>query len=108
MGKKFLCLLLVIASLVLLVVACSKPLTLTVLEPQDGATYTESPITIRGVVSDSKATVKINDIRVTVDRKGGFSTTVAPFEGENAINIVATRDKKLATVSLTITYSPAK
>jgi nitrogen fixation protein FixH len=90
-------------------VGCTKKeLTLTLWEPQDRATFTSSPVTIRGMVSDPKATVTVNNAPVWVDKQGNFSTSVEPFEGENAINVVATRGDKRVTRSVTIIYSPEK
>lgn len=108
MSKKMVILsaLLAVSLLAMPAAGCAKELTLTVWEPLDGATFTDSPVAIRGTVSDSKATVTINDVVVYPDKKGGFSTTVEPFEGENAINIVASRGKRIATHYVTITYSP--
>jgi len=102
------CVLLVVCLLVVTVVGCGgaedKELTLTVDQPQDGTTFTVSEVWVRGTVSDAKATVKINDVTASVGKKGTLAKKVTLTEGENTINIVATRGEKVATTSITITY----
>jgi len=102
----FIVALLIIPLLVLSLAGCAKELTLSVGTPQDGATVTSSPVTIRGTVSDAGATVKINDRVVEVDKEGSFTTTIEPLEGKNIINITATRDDKTINKTITVTYTP--
>ena len=54
MSKKLVLVLLVVSLLALPLVGCAKPVTLSVYAPTDGATVTESPVTVRGGVSDHK------------------------------------------------------
>lgn len=87
--------------------ACAKPLTLTVWEPNDGAILTSSQIYVKGKVSNPKATVTVNNINPWKNRTTGeFQGTVSLTEGENTIEIVAKQGKKVATKTLTITYRP--
>ena len=100
--------LLLIPLLALSLVGCAKELTLTVYQPEDGATRTSSPVTVQGKVSDSKATVKINNTQVSVKKTGSFSAKVTLKEGENTIEVVATRGKEVLTKTLTVTYTPSQ
>jgi len=115
-SKGLLCILLVIASLVLLVVGCSKPLTLSITAPTDKATVDKSPFEVTGTVSDAKATVWVNDTIVAVTKartggRGNFSTNVVLNEGENTINVVAARGKEgdwkdVVARTVTVIHSP--
>jgi len=105
---KLICALFIISLLAILMVSCAKPLTSAVYEPKDGATVTESPVTVRGYVSDAKATVWVNDTIVTLSKTKGFSTEVALAEGENTIKVTAARgkpDKWKDTVARTVTVT---
>ena len=98
--------LLVISLLALPLMGCARELTLTVLAPAEGSTLTASPVIVRGTVSDAKATVEVNDVAITVDNKGNFSTTIEPQEGQNAVRFVAYSGTKVATKTVTFTYRP--
>ena len=105
---KLLGILLVISLLALPLVACAKqPLTLTVW-PMDGATVDETPVGVRGYVSDRKATVWVNDTIVTVSKEGYYSTNLELTEGENIITVVATLGEETITKTVTVTYTPSK
>ena len=109
--SKLLGILLVISLLALPVVGCAKPVTLRILGPTDGSTVDKSPVEVRGIVSDAKATVWVNDTIVTVSKKGYYSTIVELTEGENTINVVAARGKEgkwkdVVGRTVTVTYSP--
>ena len=111
MGKELMSILLLISALVLLVVGCSKPVTLSVWEPKDGATITESTVEVKGYVSDDKATVWVNDRIVPVTKAKAFSTAIILIEGENTINVVAARGKEgkwkdVVDRTVTVTYTP--
>lgn len=116
MSKGLLCILLVIASLVLLVVGCSKPLTLSITAPTDKATVDKSPFEVTGTVSDAKATVWVNDTIVAVTKartggRGNFSAEIDLVEGPNTVNIVAARGKEgdwkdVVSKTVTVTYTP--
>lgn len=108
------CALLAISLLALPLVGCAKALTLTISEPRDGAAVTASPVATRAYVSDSKATVWVNDTPVTVTktRTGGYVTTNIDLnEGENTIKVVAARGKPdkwkdVIERAVTVTYTP--
>ncbi len=117
MGKRFklLGILFVISLLALSLSACTcRPwesgmhLIITVNTPQEGATVTESPITVSGSLS-KLAEVKINDVLLP-GKVDNFSTSVPLKEGQNIINIVATSTDPDQTVTktVTVTYSPTK
>ena len=117
---KLLGILLIISLLALPLVGCAKGLTLTISEPNDGATLTESPVTVSGTISDPKATITVNDVEVEVE--GGslevppslplakpftFSADVELTVGENTITVVATLGEETVTKTVTITYTPS-
>ncbi len=108
MSKKIVILsaLLVVSLLALPLAGCARELSLTVLAPSDGYTLTTSPVIVRGTVSDAKATVEVNDVAVTVDNKGNFSTTIEPREGQNTVRFVAYSGTKVATKTVIFTYRP--
>jgi len=106
---KFLGILLVISLLALSLVACAKPLTLTVKTPMDGATVTTASVTVKGNVSTYKATVTVNEVKVTLARKTGyFQRAVALTGGENRINVVATLGEKVVMKTITVYYPPSE
>lgn len=95
--------------LALPLVGCAKPLTLTVSRPTDGATLTRSLVMVRGMVSDAKARVMVNDTQVRPGRwYGVFTTKVELTEGVNIIKVVATRGKEVLTKTVTVTYTPSE
>ena len=109
MKKILVCAIVALTLLATPILGCGngKPLALTLTAPVDGATVTESEVTVRGTVSSAKATVTVNDIGGFVSKTGSFSRKVPLTEGENTINIVATKGKETVTRILTIVYSPA-
>lgn len=115
MTKKLVLVLLVVSLLALSVAGCTKPLTLTMLEPTYDSTQTSEKLEVRGHVSDGKATVWVNDAIVAVGKarrgKAFFSTEIILTDGENAINVVAARGKEgdwkeVVGKTVVITYSP--
>ena len=84
---------LIVVMLVILLVGCSGKLTLRMLIPVSGATISESPVEVEGIVSNKRAIVWVNDKVIQVSQKGLFSTYVYLDEGENVINIVAAKGK---------------
>ena len=81
-------------------------LMVTVDTPQDGATVSASPVTVSGTVNKT-AEVKVNDVVVPV--KGGkFSTDVKLTEGNNVINVVATKGTDSAKQTVNVIYKPSK
>lgn len=103
-----LCALLVVLLLAVPLVGCAKPLTLTVSQPKHGVTVTSSQVSVQGSVSDPKAIVTINNVKVSVSKKGYFSAKVTIKEGENTIKVLATRSKKSVSRTLTVYYSPSE
>ena len=118
MGKlaKLMCAFFIISLLAVPMVGCAKPLTLSITGPTHGAVVDKSPLEVRGTVSDSKATVWVNDTIVAVTKartggRGNFSTNVELNEGENTINVVAARGKEgawkdIVDRTVTVTYTP--
>lgn len=111
MSKKVMMLiaLLAVSLLTMPLAGCSKPLTLSVYEPQHGATFTDSMVQVRGYVSDSKATVWVNDSMVEVSKQGNFSANLELAEGENTIKVTAARGKPdkwkdVVERTVTVTY----
>ncbi|MEJ2047373.1 MAG: hypothetical protein P8X92_04870, partial [Dehalococcoidia bacterium] len=73
--------------------------------PEDNTEVTESPILIKGTVSDPLAAVTVNDREVEVAEKGGFSTTVSLDQGDNTISVSATVDgQEPVTKTVTVRY----
>lgn len=101
------CALILLSLLIMPLSGCTKPLTLAVSEPTEGAILTKSPVEVRGTVSDTKATVRVNNVKVS-SRGGSFSHNIYLTEGQNIIRVVATQGKKSVTSSLTVTYRPEK
>ncbi|OGO21819.1 MAG: hypothetical protein A2Z28_08110 [Chloroflexi bacterium RBG_16_51_9] len=98
MSKKVMMLiaLMAVSLLTMPLAGCSKPLTLSVYEPQHGAAFTDASVEVRGNVSDSKATVWVNDNVVVVTKypkTASFTTTIDLIEGENTIKVTAARGK---------------
>jgi len=81
-------------------------LSLEITSPEDGAELNESPVTINGSVSDSEATVTVNDEDVEVAEDGSFTTQVELTEGDNIIEAVAVLNGQESSDSITVTYSP--
>ena len=115
--KKFqvlMCALLVVSLLAIPMVGCAKPVSLSVWEPKDGAIITESPVVVKGYVSDPKATVWINDYVVILTkhpRTATFTTTFDLSEGENVIKVTAAQGKEgkwknVVVRTVTVTYQP--
>ncbi len=119
-------LVLVLLGISLLAVAlggCGEELTLTMYDPEDGATInwdtSVGPFYVIGTVSDPDATVTINGVEVEVGSRPPLRT--APVfvemptafwiqleltEGENTFTIVATKGGETVTETLTVTYAP--
>lgn len=84
------------------------PLTMTVSQPTDGATVTQSSVRVLGTVSDPKATVTINGVTAAMTPKGTFGIDVALTQGENTINIIATRGGERVTKTLKVTFTSTR
>jgi len=88
----------------------SQPPTVRILEPENLAFVNTSPVTLRGVVSDTEATLKVNGID-TPNSAGTFSVVVPLVEGRNTLTAVATSTTGLAgtgSVQLTLDTTPPR
>ena len=112
---RLICAFIIISLLALPVVGCAKPLTVSITSPTHGSTKTSEKLEVKGYVSDSKATVWVNDTIVAVSKatkgRGFFLTEVILAEGENTINVVAARGeegkwKEVVGGTVTVTYTP--
>lgn len=81
------------------------PLTITISQPTDGAAIIQSPYQVRGNVSDPKATVTVNGVKAAMTPKGFYGANITLTQGENTINVVATRGEESVTKTMTVTYS---
>ena len=90
-------------------VSITRTLALEITSPEDNAEVTESPILIRGTVSDPLATVTVNDRAVEVAEDGAFSTLVNLDHGENTIVVNATlAGQETVTKVVTVRYVSAE
>ena len=112
---KLVCAILIISLLVIPMVGCSKPLSLTITAPTNESIVDTSPVEVRANVSDDKATVWVNGTIVPVAKYkagGGYvSTKLDLNEGENTFIVTAARGKPdnwkdTVAWSVTVTYSP--
>jgi len=76
-------------------------LALEITSPKPGAEITESPVTVTGIVSNPKATVKVNGVVAEVAEDGTFSVEVEIAEGQNTIVVTAVEP---ITKTVTVTY----
>lgn len=85
----------------------SETLALEISSPQNGATVSNSTITVSGKTAPN-IQVFVNEKELIADTGGNFSTTIELFEGENSIFIVANNNvgeyvEKEITVTLETT-----
>ena len=106
--RKILSILAVVSLLCLTLAGCGTPtpLSLEITSPENGVEFTESLVTVSGIVSDAEAIVTVNDEEVEVAEDGGFSAEVELTEGENIITAVATLGEQEVSDSITVTYTP--
>jgi len=71
-----------------------------------GEVLTETPVEVTGLVSDSRATVKINGKSVAVDETARYSAVVDLTEGENIIEAIATLGEHEARDTEIAIYRP--
>lgn len=82
----------------------SRVLSLQVLTPQDKAEVAESPVVLRGIVSDISAAVTVNGVPVRVAEDGTFFTAVDLNYVKNTIIVQAiVEGKQLVTKVLDVT-----
>ncbi len=121
--KKLMLVLLGISLLAVPLGGCGGELTLTMYDPEDGATInwdaTLYPFYVIGTVSDPDATVTVNGVEVEVGSRPPLRTgtvfvemptafwiALELTEGENTITIVATKGEETVTETLTVIYAP--
>ena len=86
-------------------------LTMVVTAPDDGATFTVTPIAVQGTVSNPSATVTMNGIALSVDASGNFQGTADLHTGTldpnpNPLVFLATAPNNLtATETRTVFYT---
>lgn len=82
-------------------------LFLEVTSPVNGATVSDPTLVVSGK-TESNAEVFINEIELTADSQGNFSTTITLEEGENVVVItVSDDDGNYAEKELSAVYEPA-
>lgn len=99
---------LIIPVLCLTLVGCQhRGLAVEITWPYDGATAYATPAPVRGAVSDSSASVTINDTPVVIAENGYFTGSVDLTEGGNTITVVATVEgQELITKTIKVIYAP--
>lgn len=65
------------------------PPNLEVISPQEGEILTQEKIEIKGI-SDEDAVVSVNNVKIALNPKGGFSTAIRLVPGVNTISIEST------------------
>ena len=76
--------------------------------PYDGMRVYATPAPVKGTVSDSSASVTINNTPVVVAENGYFVGSVDLTEGENTITVVAiSGEGETATKAITVTHAPS-
>ena len=90
-------------------VTITRILTLQVVSPQDNAEVTESPIIIKGIVSDPSAVVTVDGLEIELADNGTFSTSLDLDHGENIIVVSATvNGQEPVTKTLAVRYTPSE
>ena len=90
-------------------VTITRVLTLQVVSPQDNAEVTESPIIIKGIVSDPSAVVTVDGLEIELADNGTFSTSLELDQGENTIVVSATaEEQEPVTKTLVVRYIPSE
>lgn len=93
-------------NVVLAPVPAAEPPQLRIDEPTEGETFTQTPATISGAVSDpSVSTVEVNGTAFPVV-DGAFSGPVPLHEGPNTIAIVASNGGGAGNAEVHVTYAP--
>lgn len=77
--------------------------------PYNGMRVYNTPVPVKGTVSNSSATVTINSTPVVVAENGYFVGSADLIEGENTITIVAMiEERETVTKTITVIYMPEK
>jgi hypothetical protein len=87
----------------------TRVLTLQVVSPQDNTEVTESPITIKGIVSDPSAVITVDGLEVELADNGTFSTQLELEHGENMIVVSAiVGEQTPVTKTIAVRYIPSE
>lgn len=87
-------------------VAPSVKMTLSVSSPPNGATVSNSSLTVKGRTK-ANAEIFVNELETKADASGNFSVSITLDEGDNYIIIVANdADGNVAESELTVIYNP--
>ncbi len=70
-------------------IVSNRPTTITLIQPQDGASIQASSTIIEGIVTPKNAMVSVNGIPVILDSNGQFSSEVALPDATNTITVTA-------------------
>ena len=91
------------------IVNITRVLTLQVVSPQDNTEVTESPITIKGIVSDPSAIIMVDGLEVELADNGTFSTQLELEHGENMIVVSAIVEEQTpVTKTIAVRYIPSE
>jgi len=80
-----------------------KPLTLTITSPLNNATLSEPTTLVTGTISEQGCSVTVNGQNATVTGTTYKLSALPLTIGQNTITVVATKDSKTATQSITVT-----
>lgn len=106
-NKPVIALLVVITLLSSFLSGCvTTPLTLEITSPEDGALLETNLIRITGTVSDSEAVVTVNGDTARVDETGAYFTFVELAEGNNDIEVAASRGNERVSQNMTLAFVP--
>lgn len=106
-NKPVITLLAAITLLGLFISGCVKtPLTLGITSPEDGALLETNLIRITGTVSDSEAVVTVNGDTARVDDSGAYFAFVELAEGNNDIEVAASRGNERVSQSIALGFIP--
>ncbi len=81
-------------------------LAVEITSPIDGATVTDSAVTVTGTVSDAEADVKVKDVDAAVAEDGTFTAQLTLVPGANTIKAVATLGDETVEDNIVVTYAP--
>ena len=81
-------------------------LSLEIISPENGAVLAESPVNVRGTVSDAGAIIVVNTVEVRAAADGSFSVQVKLSAGENIIPVAATTGGLRTENKVTVIYAP--
>jgi len=82
-------------------------LSVDIASPEDGEVLSANVIKVYGTVSDSGATVTINDTPAHIFEQGDFYSYVELQEGENVVEVVSHRGNEEVTETVRVFFKPA-